>query len=124
MSKGEIAVSIHAQGFNCAQCVLKANEEKCSIDDSTATKITEGFGGGVRCGEICGAISGGVMALGLCGAKAADVKKFTSAFKDKYGCVRCLDLKTKGIACDDLIEFSADLTDKTIKELENTNGNL
>jgi len=53
-------------GFNCAESVLKSLADEMSIECSCIPKIATGFGAGLgRHGEICGAITGAVMALGL-----------------------------------------------------------
>jgi len=52
-------------GFNCAQSVVAVFAEKYGLDEKTALKLASGFGGGVRTGDVCGAVSGGVMAIGL-----------------------------------------------------------
>jgi C_GCAxxG_C_C family probable redox protein len=36
-----------------------------SLEKTTALKIAAGFGGGMRKGEVCGAVTGAVMAPGL-----------------------------------------------------------
>ena len=66
--KEKKARELFANGYNCAQSVLGAFCEESGLDMKTAFKLSNGFGGGVRCGEICGAVSGAVMAIGLqCG---------------------------------------------------------
>ncbi|MGN1001479.1 MAG: C-GCAxxG-C-C family (seleno)protein [Oscillospiraceae bacterium] len=60
------AVDWHRRGFNCAQSVLCALGKYTGLDERTALAVSGGFGGGLRSGEVCGAISGAVMALGLC----------------------------------------------------------
>ena len=68
MTREEKAVESFANGYNCAQSVFSAFSEDFGLDRATALKIANGFGGGVRCGEVCGAVSGAVMAIGLkCG---------------------------------------------------------
>ena len=119
----EEAVLLHAKGFNCAQCVLSACGKYTGLDEKTALAVAGGFGGGVRCGEICGAISGAVMALGAAEAEsssrvAALTKRCTGAFRDKFGAVRCLDLKRAGVPCDDLIAFGAETAEKLMKEIK------
>ena len=57
MSIRESAIAYHDQGYNCAQSVLAALQEETGLDENTAKRVAAGFGGGVRCGEICG-ISG------------------------------------------------------------------
>ena len=65
MSVKDTALEYHLNGYNCAQSVLAACRDYYDIDEKTALAISAGFGGGVRSGEICGAISGAVMAAGL-----------------------------------------------------------
>lgn len=124
----EEAVRLHGEGFNCAQCVLCACGKYTGLDENTALAVSGGFGGGVRCGEICGAISGAVMSLG-CAAPYSDgadreardriarlTKECTAAFREKYGVVRCLDLKRAGVDCDELIAFGAETVEKILSE--------
>jgi len=67
-TKEQKAVELFANGYNCAQAVLGAFCEDGVLNTKTAFKLANGFGGGVRCGEVCGAVSGAVMAIGLkCG---------------------------------------------------------
>ena len=125
MSMKDDAVLLHAQGLNCAQCVLSACGAYTGLDDKTALAVSCGFGGGVRCGEICGAISGAVMAIGAsvlpddCGREgsarvAALTKQCTAAFREQFGALRCLDLKGAGVPCDDLIAFGAETAERII----------
>src|SRR5512138_1672998 len=65
MNKIEKVTSKFASGYNCAQSVFFAFLEDLEIDPDTALKIASGFGGGIgRRGEVCGAVTGGIMALG------------------------------------------------------------
>ena len=118
MEAKEKALALHAQGFNCAQCVLCALGSYTGLDEKTALALAAGFGGGVRCGEICGAVSGAVMALGLAdpwndaqdtAGKARITKQtiaLTKAFTQAHGCIRCVDLKRAGVPCDELIAWA------------------
>ena len=68
------------------------------------TELANGFGGGVRCGEMCGAVTGAVMAIGLkCGFYVEkDFKQkgycnqksfeFIEKFKAENNSVLCRDL--------------------------------
>lgn len=128
MSVQEKAARLHGAGFNCAQCVLSACGEYTGLDNDKALALTGGLGGGVRCGEICGALTGAVLAIGLANpytdgtdadarTKIAKLtKECTSAFKDEFGCLRCVDLKKSGHSCDTLIAFSAGLAENIINE--------
>ena len=122
------AVRLHGEGLNCAQCVLCACGKYTGMDRKSSLAVACGFGGGVRCGEICGAISGAVMAIGASASSAGEgdreamarvaslTKRCTGAFREKYGVVRCLDLKRAGVSCDELIAFGAETAEKLINE--------
>jgi C_GCAxxG_C_C family probable redox protein len=65
-AKTEIAVEKFLSGYNCAQAVLYAYGPDLGLDAETALKVATGFGGGMGGrGETCGAVTGGVLALGL-----------------------------------------------------------
>lgn len=65
MTKSERAVSKFASGYNCAQSVFSAFCEDLGIGQDTGLKMACGFGAGMgRKGEVCGAVTGGIMALG------------------------------------------------------------
>ncbi len=116
MSISEKAVALHAT-CNCAQSVLCALEDYTGLDETTAKRIASCFGSGMRCGEVCGAVSGSLMALGLA-CPGADPNAITRAFKEQYGFVRCSDLlrAAKEKRCDEFIGFCAELTEQTIRE--------
>ncbi|TYO95207.1 C_GCAxxG_C_C family probable redox protein [Geothermobacter ehrlichii] len=64
-SVAEKAGRLFDRGNNCAQAVLQAT---LGIDDPRLLDVAAAFGsgiGGQKC--LCGAVSGGVMALGLAG---------------------------------------------------------
>ncbi|MGN0605308.1 MAG: C-GCAxxG-C-C family protein [Oscillospiraceae bacterium] len=65
MSKTDKALSLFSNNFNCSQAVFAAFASDFGIDDELALKIGTSFGGGARNGEICGAVSGALMVLGL-----------------------------------------------------------
>jgi C_GCAxxG_C_C family probable redox protein len=86
---GERAGQLYDQGMNCAQAVLQATT---GSDDPALLAIAKGFGAGVggsKC--LCGAISGGVMALGLKGRekKSGDL---VAAFREKNRVTCCIAL--------------------------------
>jgi C_GCAxxG_C_C family probable redox protein len=105
-------------GYNCAQSVLLALSEHISPQSKNEVipKIAAGFGSGVGgCGSICGALVGGVMAIGIeYGSNDADpkkrleagkyAKKLYSQFEAQHGCVLCRDLKANRKACTLLVQ--------------------
>ena len=123
----ELANSYHAAGYNCAQSVLCACSEYTALDEKTALAISAGFGGGLRSGEICGAISGAVMALGIAfpfndssNTEAKDkiaelAKACLAESKEKFGCLHCSELKGDKSKCPYYISEMAALAEKMIK---------
>ncbi len=62
----ETAEKRFIEGFSCSQAVFSAFAEAGSIDLETALRIASSFGAGMaRMGDTCGAITGGMMVLGL-----------------------------------------------------------
>jgi len=100
----EHAASVFANGFNCSQAVFAAFAEDYDIDTEAALKVASGFGGGMRSGEVCGAATGALMAIGAArghyiegdmGAKAdagARTKAFMTEFRARTGDVLCREL--------------------------------
>ena len=53
--------------YNCAQAVLMAFCEEKGLSSQMAADLTANFGSGMRIGGVCGAMSGGLLVLGLYG---------------------------------------------------------
>ena len=65
MDNSEKALELFKSNFNCAQSVFSAYADKFGIDDKHAKLVSAGFGGGIaRTQGICGALTGGIMAIG------------------------------------------------------------
>jgi len=63
--KGAV-VTYRNTGFNCAQSVLSEFAEQFGMDRDTAMKIACGLGSGMgRSGNMCGAVTSGMLVLGL-----------------------------------------------------------
>lgn len=66
MERSETAAAKFLEGYNCAQAVLYSFCKELGIDEDTALKAASGFGAGMgRKEEVCGAVSGGIMVIGL-----------------------------------------------------------
>jgi C_GCAxxG_C_C family probable redox protein len=62
----EIANTHLQQGFACSQSVLCAYAERYGVPLERARAIAAPFGGGIgRTGQVCGAVSGALMVIGL-----------------------------------------------------------
>jgi len=99
---GELFLS----GANCSQAVVLAFEDLIGLDRETALKISSAFGGGMgRMREVCGAVSGMFMVLGLlygytepgeqdCNKKALykDVQALAGQFREEVGSIICREI--------------------------------
>jgi C_GCAxxG_C_C family probable redox protein len=102
----EAAVNCFSRSFNCSQAVFSTFAPQFGINEATALKLASPFGAGLaRRGEVCGAVSGALLTLGL--ARGADTpagkeeiyrlsQEFMRRFEEKYGTLLCRDL----IGCD------------------------
>ncbi len=97
-TKHERAVKDHQAGYNCAQAVLRQFCAELGLSDRQALMLASGFGGGLHIGSVCGALAGGVMALGLAlgfddpSDKAridAATKDLVECFRDNVGEIEC-----------------------------------
>jgi len=66
MDRVTLAGDLFLEGYNCAQAVAVAFSDLTGMDKKTAAKLAAPFGGGMgRMREVCGAVSGMYMVLGL-----------------------------------------------------------
>ncbi len=83
--------SVH---YNCAQGVFIPFAEKMGLTKEQANAITQNFGAGMRAGMTCGAITGGLMVLGLYGVgEPKDAVEFIHRISDLHeGRTQCREL--------------------------------
>lgn len=65
MTHKEKALNYFSNNFNCSQAVFTTFSTEMGIEEELALKLATQFGGGARCGQICGAVAGALMVLGL-----------------------------------------------------------
>lgn len=115
----EKAVEYYNHNFNCSQGVFTSFATEMGIDEKLALKLATNFGGGGRKGELCGAVAGALMVLGLrCGhCDSGDMEGKTSAYAISTEFMNRFIKKNGYIVCRELLEY--DLTkaeDKLIIE--------
>jgi C_GCAxxG_C_C family probable redox protein len=98
----EKAAAIFSQKFNCCQAVFSAFAPQFGLDEETALKLASPFGGGVaRQGEVCGAVTGALLAIGLArsaGNPASNPEtyrlsqEFLRKFEETHGTILCRNL--------------------------------
>lgn len=105
MNKVETAISCFKEGFSCSQAVLSAYSDMHGLNRELALKISQPFGGGIaHMGEICGAVTGAFLVIGLKHGriKAEDIEakektyelvlEFVKRFKSLHGSINCTEL--------------------------------
>lgn len=147
MNHVDKAEKYFSNNFNCSQAVFTTFATEMGLDEELALKIATQFGGGARKGEMCGAVSGAVMVLGLkyghCHSNDAEEKgrayqiseDFMNRFIEKNGTVVCRELlgydlsKTEDMTkiqelnlfkttCPEMIRCATEIVDEMINELE------
>lgn len=100
----DAALARFREGYNCSQSTLSAFAQELDLPLDTALRLAAPFGGGIgRQGEVCGAASGALMALGLRFGEAGNDKaakdrayvvaaEFVQRFEERCGALRCRDL--------------------------------
>ena len=102
MDRSEPAAERFARGYNCAQTVFYRFSDDLGIQRDLALRVAAGFGGGMgRKQEVCGALSGGIMALSLRYGKGEQdtetgndllylkVREFIDEFEKRFGSSNC-----------------------------------
>jgi C_GCAxxG_C_C family probable redox protein len=144
MNQSEKTVRLFEKGYNCSQAVLAAWAEQFQLPQETALKLAGGLGGGIgRSGEICGALTGAILVLGLRYGTADPHDKNTKydlyrrtqdlmhRFKENAGSLYCRQLlgfdmdAPEGLAasqkpgafdnCPQFVRIAAELLDKMLE---------
>ncbi len=124
----EEAVKLFEQGCACSQAVLAPVAERLGLEREQAMRISACFAGGMRGGEVCGAVTGAYMALGLahCGSDCTsaegrqaayeEVKSFNSAYRRRHGSLICRELVDLD-KCAELVRDAALILDEALPPL-------
>ena len=116
--------------YNCAQAVVSVFAGDAGYDEDAALRAATYFRGGMQMGSVCGAVTGGLMALGLAGL---DAPALSNEFIRKVrlihdGMIDCKDLlaasaargEVKKVHCDALICACVELAEDILR----ANGKL
>jgi C_GCAxxG_C_C family probable redox protein len=98
-------------GYNCSQSVLLTMFEHWNSKNELVPKVATAFGGGMgRCGSVCGALTGGLMAIGIkYGTNEPSAEKRSNAYKLAKRFYRQFEKQNGNVMCRELIGF--DLSD-------------
>ncbi len=99
MSRIDMVNILFNSGWNCSQIVSSYFANKYGVSQEQIAKIACGFGGGMRQGEVCGAVTGAIMVISM-----------------KYGNTAAEDSESKYSCYDKVVEFE--------QEFRKRNGTL
>ena len=105
----ESTVELFQDGLNCCQSILTVYGGLLGLARESALRLGTGFGGGMaRHGEVCGAVTGAIMVIGIkfgmtnkSNSEARDktyelVTEFIEKFKAKHNSIICREI----LGCD------------------------
>ena len=110
--------------YHCSQAVFAVFPEY--IDSNLALKISSCFGGGMRCGEVCGAATGALMILGVVFGYSDKndldnknksnmlAKEFMEIFKNKFNSYLCKDIIKDRNTCGMYVKFAVETVEEMI----------
>ena len=80
--------------FNCCQAVVSVFAKDSGYDEEACMKAATYFRGGMQMGSVCGAITGGLMALGLAGVDDSQaLSEYYRRIRARHdGLMNCRDL--------------------------------
>ena len=108
MTHQEKASVLFEEKFNCAQAVFGAFAQEYGLSQEQALGVASCFSSGMRKGEVCGAVSGAIMVIGLKYANAGKTeeeskrlgyrktKEFLEAFRKENTSYLCREI----LGCD------------------------
>ena len=112
--------------WNCAQTVASVFASDAGYDEKAALKAATCFRGGMQMGSVCGAVTGGLLALGLAGIEDREaVDEYIRKIREaRGGIIDCRDIVSeaaqKGIAkkryCDAMICECVGYAEEILKE--------
>ena len=108
--------------YNCGQSVILPFAEDAGLTEEQAMGICANFGGGLRRASACGAITAGIVVLGLFGIETAEYYQALRA--NHEGMLDCADLlrrnkelgREKKPHCDGLVFECVSLVERILQE--------
>jgi C_GCAxxG_C_C family probable redox protein len=103
------AQQLLARRYHCAESVLMAVCRELGVENALIPRIATAFGGGMgRSGEVCGAVTGALMAIGVKRGREepeqsvteinALARRFLQGFREQMGSIYCRDLTGKDLS--------------------------
>jgi C_GCAxxG_C_C family probable redox protein len=112
--------------YNCAQSVVLPFAADAGLTEQQAYQVAANFGAGMKMAGTCGAITGGLMVLGLFGVEdAAVIGAYYRRLKENHeGYLDCANLlrmnkeagREKKPHCDDMVYECITLVEEILRE--------
>jgi len=100
------ALELFKSGFHCSQSVFSVFSEELGLKKETALKISCPFGGGLGgYGKTCGALTGGMMVIGLKlgSSETSDTDAKTQSKEKTRALIETFEKKHGSSVCNDLV---------------------
>lgn len=116
----EKAVKYFRGGYNCSQSVLLTMFEHWNGRNELVPKMATAFGGGIgRCGSVCGALTGGVLAIGTkYGTNEPSMRKRLKAYELANKLYKRFEKQNGSVLCLELIGYDLSDTEQLKKARE------
>ena len=127
----DYALHYYEQGYNCAESLVYGANAAWHLNlDENACHLMAGLGGGLQVGDVCGALTGAVCALGCLIVKTkahdcAELKPLTQAVveqvRQRLGSLRCEEIKPRLFQperrCAATVENCADILEAVLRDV-------
>jgi C_GCAxxG_C_C family probable redox protein len=99
----EKARRLHAQGYNCSQCVVMVFDDVHKLDTAIAARTAAGLGRGVGgCMQVCGSVTGMAIIEGLTSFTAPSDKQ--KIYSDVHGLANEFAAINGSMICGELLK--------------------
>ena len=127
----DYALHYYEQGYNCVESLVYGANAAWHLNlDENACHLMAGLGGGLQVGDVCGALTGAVCALGCLIVKTkahdcAELKPLTQAVveqvRQRLGSLRCEEIKPRLFQperrCAATVENCADILEAVLRDV-------
>ena len=101
------AKSRFENGYACSQAVLSTLSPDLGLDEETALKVASAFSGGMaRHGEVCGALTGALMVLGLKFGSPTNTDEEDAVRTASQELMRRFEAENGSLLCRDLLGYT------------------
>lgn len=130
--KCKLAMQAYRSGYNCSQAVFCVFAQEMGMNEETAYRIMEGFGGGIGAmQEVCGAFCAAAAVISYFTSNGKQtgtgraktyraVRRAAELYAQEYGSIRCREIlrgnAPKALQCGKKVEDAVLLVQKVLAE--------